>query len=181
MRKQTLVLEKYPQIIDYQKIGFSYNDMISMLFANSNITINDLKSVLPRIKKNMIFDRFNKIILLHITLSKYHEFSIMEPGFYVTLKNAPHDTKDRVTEESLTKIANPIARVRAKWLTRCFHIPNSVLLNDSKLSDKEKFEISQLHNNIEQYYDDLFARVKQKYAKYIFTNHNLLSFPKIEI
>ena len=165
--KSYLIVSKYPEILCLRANGHSYPEIIKALF-NNKIFYQDINNVVTSIAKNKMLLKFNRITLLQPKKSKYTDFCIMEQGFLVTLPKTPFNSEYIINEQYLKEILDPVSRIRAKWLIRCFHVADMKLLKDMVLTDEEKEEITNIPNQIEGYYEKLLTEAKAKHLEFLF-------------
>ncbi|MBY0379152.1 MAG: hypothetical protein K2P99_01985 [Burkholderiales bacterium] len=165
---KNVIIQKYGDIISLKQSGYSTKEIRSILFKDLSINHQIISNIVHRISTGKIFTKFNKLIYLKPVNLSYEKFSIAVQGAYITLPNAPYNSDHIINLEYLMRIADPVTRIKLKWLTKNFQIPDKDMLKSCSLNDKQIIEINNIPNEIEMYFNNLYIDVKKKYAEYYF-------------
>ena len=168
----------FPDMLSAKKAGFSSNDIAEYLLTKYNISLTPaaVRTLFSLYNKKSLFPKFAKKLVYfypdNLDLD-FKDYSNVIHGLFYTYKSfyKPDELIPEswlITEHNLTtKITNPVGRIYAKWLLQLFHIPNSQLLSDLNINDKERNLINQIPQNVDEIYTQMLTDLKLKYMDYL--------------
>lgn len=170
-----------PVITELRILGYSFNEIADVLQIKMNMSLDPkrISYVLHKHNKGelkldytqLVYFTFDGYIdeIIDIVATSSEGISCAPAHYLDKIKSLKHLNIKLINESNINKIADPIGRIYAKWLTRNFSLRNSDLLRDISLLDEQKSIIESTPDQIDSIFNKMQHEVNTKCVNNIFS------------